>query len=290
MNILGLHSQGEQLSSKLSRFTRAMCIVGLPFVLLLISSGCLVSTEHQINYGLNHFNMGLYNQAIPALVNAANSLEKTNPPDPRLPQILVALGDMANSEGRNDLAEGFYKRALNSAEHLAKPNNTLLRNSLVHGGNFYLNIDRPAEGLPLLQRAVAISETNPEFPRTLYAIDLDNLGQAYYRLNRHPEGRALSVQALSVLGHAKSEPEALKARGIVFYNLAMSYKDLNENAEAEANFRNSLEILSPSTGHKAGSPSEIRVLITAYANFLRKLGRGDDAKQIEARIEQSIHP
>jgi tetratricopeptide (TPR) repeat protein len=232
--------------------------------------------------------MGLYNQAIPALVSAENSLAKTNPPDPRLPQIQIALGDMASAENRTDLAEKFYKKALISSEHLAVPSQTLVRNSLVHGGNFYLHLDRPAEALPLLLRAAAISERASGFPRTLYAIDLDNLAQAHMGLGREKEGRVLCLQALQVLDNANSETEAPKARGIIYFNLGVSHEKQHENAEAESYFKKSLEVLSPRLGPKAGSPGEIRTLVNEYAGFLRGLGRIDEAIQIETRLPKPI--
>src|SRR6185369_7189916 len=78
--------------------------------------GChYFSTEDQINYGLNHYKMGAYGEAIPALISAARSLEKENPPDPRLVDVLLALGSMAESERRDDLAADFYPRALKAA-------------------------------------------------------------------------------------------------------------------------------------------------------------------------------
>ena len=274
----------QTISRTLQAFGRGWLIFALP----LLSFGCLVNTEHQINYGLNHYNMGLYNQAIPALVSAESALAKTNPPDPRLPQVQIALGDMASAESRNDLAEGFYKKALISSEQLAVPSTTSVRNSLVHGGNFYLHVKRPAEALPLLLRAAGISEKAPGFPRTLYAIDLDNLAQAHMGLGREKEGRALCLQALRVLENAKPEPEAPKAQGIIYFNLAVSHEKQHENAEAESYFNNSLEVLSPRVGPKAGSPSEIRTLIKEYAGFLRGLGRTDEAIQIEARMPKPI--
>jgi len=276
-----------QINSRTLHAIGRGCLI---FALPVLFCGCLVNTEHQINYGLNHYNMGLYNQAIPALVSAERSLAKTNPPDPRLPRIQIALGDMASAENRNDLAEEFYKKALVASERLAVPDKTSVRNSLVHGGNFYLNLKRPSEALPLLLRAVAISEKAPDFPRTLYAIDLDNLAQAYMGLGREQEGRALSLQALGVIDNAKSEPEALKARGIIYFNLGVSHEKQHENAEAESYFIRSLEVLSPRTGPKAGSLSEIRTLINEYAGFLRGLGRTDEANQVESRMPKPILP
>ena len=93
-------------------------------VLLLAAAllgGC-ASTDQQVNYGLNHFRMGLYNQAIPPLRSAADTLERKSPPDPRLPEIFIALGEMAADTTRPDLAEGFYKKALKAADELSTPN------------------------------------------------------------------------------------------------------------------------------------------------------------------------
>jgi hypothetical protein len=46
-------------------------------------SGCqYFSTEYQINYGLNHYEMGLYDLAIPPLMTAAKSLEGKSRPIP----------------------------------------------------------------------------------------------------------------------------------------------------------------------------------------------------------------
>src|SRR5262245_10277070 len=97
------------------------CALACRVLMLALSTlvvGC-ASTEQQINYGLNHYELGLWGPAtIRPLVSAANSLEKTSPPDPRLPRILLALGTMAESHKRDDLAEDFFRRALKAAEAL----------------------------------------------------------------------------------------------------------------------------------------------------------------------------
>jgi hypothetical protein len=102
-------------------------------------AGCLASsTEQQINYGLNHYEMGLWGPAtIRPLVSAANSLETANPPDPRLSRILLALGTTAESHIRDDLAADFFRRALKTAEALRPVDEAQPRNALVDLGLFY---------------------------------------------------------------------------------------------------------------------------------------------------------
>jgi tetratricopeptide (TPR) repeat protein len=263
------------------RLTLVCAIAALP-------TGCLlVSTDYQVNYGLNHYAMGLDSLAIPPLLSAAESLEKADPPDRRLPQVLIALGNMATRDKRFDLAEDFYGRALKAAAALPLPDENILRNALVSGGMFYLGQNRAAEAAPLFERAAGISEQPPRFPRTLHAIDLDNLGQAYSQQGHHAEGVALSVRALRVLDEAPSGPDAIKTRGIILHNLGYSYAEQGRYAEAETHYRRALEILAPSAGPPVGETWRVQTVLTNYAVLLRKLGRNEEAKMLEARIQRS---
>src|SRR5262245_16648031 len=256
---------------------------------LLLSAALLggcQSTDQQVNYGLNHYRMGLYNQAIPPLRSAAATLEKESPLDPRLPEIFMALGEMAADTKRPDLAEGFYNKALKAADALATPDENAQRNVCVSAGNFYLAQKRAAEAVPLLERAVRISERNTtRFPRTLHAIDLDNLGQAYSYLGRQAEGRAMSARALKVLDGAKEEKDAAKTRGVVLYNLGYGFWEEQRYAEAEANYRRALEILAPSSGPQVGENWRVRTVLGSYAELLRKLGREPEAAALDRRRE-----
>ena len=128
------------------------------FICAAALAGCAyTSTEQQINYGLNHYRMGLYDQAITPLVSAAESMEKQSPPDARLVDVLLALGDMAQAKDRKDLAAGFYPRALKAAEAVTPADNTRLRNALVGTGLFYTYNGRPRDALPLLEQAGVLS-------------------------------------------------------------------------------------------------------------------------------------
>jgi len=125
--------------TSIHRVRRALACGALVLALSTLVAGCLASsTEQQINYGLNHYEMGLWGSAtVRPLVSTANSLEKANPLDPRLPRILLALGTMAESHKRDDLAEDSFRRALKAAEALRPVDEAQTRNALVDLGLFY---------------------------------------------------------------------------------------------------------------------------------------------------------
>lgn len=157
---------------------------------LLIAQGLLIgcmSSETKVDSGLWHFNAGLYAQAIPLLVDGVPALEQKEPLDPRIPTAYVALGDMAAADKKTEMADNFYKRAVQTTRAHHPSNHVLNRNSLVHAGNFFLTQSRFAEALPLLAEAAAISGQDNTMPRLLYAIDLDNLSLAYSGLHREVE-------------------------------------------------------------------------------------------------------
>jgi len=252
----------------------------LAALLVTCSCGCLYfSTERQISYGLTHYEMGLYEQAIPPLMTAARSLEKESPPDPRLVDVLIALGTMAVSEERNDLAGDFFARALKAAEALRPADERRLRNALVNLGMFYAQDDRrPREAIPLLERAAAISSGYGD--RELYAIDLDNLGFACQQAGMYAEGSKHSLEALAVIETVSTGSEREKTRGVILHNLAMSYAGEGRNAEAEERFRQSVAVLESAPGVE---PWRLETARHSYAEFLRRTGRAKEARELESR-------
>lgn len=253
----------------------------LTLALSILAAGCASSTEQQINYGLNHYEMGLWGPAtIRPLVSAANSLEKTSPPDRRLPRILLALGTMAGSHERDDLAEDFFRRALKAAEALRPADEAQTRNTLVDLGLFYTGKGREKEAEPLLARAAGISGSLPQ--RHLYAIDLDNLAIALDQQKRHSEANALSMKALAVLDSVPPGGMEDRTRGVILHNVARSYVDQGRYGEAEKLYRDSLAIL------EAGSPRDVeswrlRTVLKNYAGLLRRTGREAEAQALERR-------
>lgn len=250
-------------------------------------SGChYFSTESQINYGLNHYEMGLYGHAIPALVSAADSLEGKKPLDPRLVEVLVALGTMAASEKRNDLARDFYLRGLKAAEALQPIDNTRLRNSLVNLGMFYSYNDRAKDSLPILQRATSISKTFND--QTFYAIDLDNLASAYQNLKQYVEASELQLKALGVVNEMAAGKFLLRTKGTILHNLGRSFVEIGRHSEAETRFKESIAVLT--MDQREAEPWRIRTAKKSYVDLLMRMGREKEAKDLKSQIEAPVLP
>lgn len=227
--------------------------------------------------------MGLYDKAIPALVSAAKALESSDYPDPRLPQVLNALGNMAISTGEGHRAEDFFLRALKSAEKLTPEDKMKTRNTLVHLGLFYSERDRAKEAVPLLERAARISEEGTD--RVLFAIDLDNLDLNFERLNLHKKSNTLSLKAVEILDSLPPEKEDVVTRALILYNLAWSYKNQKRYTEAEPLYRKSLYLFENETRGQIQN-WQIKTVLKGYANLLRQTNRNDEAVVMESRIKQ----
>jgi tetratricopeptide (TPR) repeat protein len=264
-----------------ARPTGRAALIG-SIALSIALSGCMyVSTDRQINYGLNHYEMGLYDLAIPPLVTAAESMEKSSPPDPRLVDVLLALGDMAVKKDRKDLAADFYMRALNAAETFKPIDNKRLRNALVNSGLFYTYNGRPKDAVPLLERAAAISRELGE--PVLYAIDVDNIGAAYQELHQYSQASQYSVKALAIIEPIKTGQYLVRTKGVILHNLAASYVKLNRYKEAEPLFKQSLALLESVPNEV--EPWRVRTVRKSYADLLRRTGRIKEANEMERAAE-----
>ena len=191
--------------------------------LSFISPGChYFNTESQIDSGLNHYEMGLYNQ-VSLLSSQPPMAERGGPPNPRLVEILLALGDMAQSEKRNDMAADFYPRALKAAEALKPVDNERLRNAFVRTGMFYSYHERAAEAY----RCRACRSTVGGIRRSgVFAIDLDDLAFAHQNQKRYEKAVQLQSKALKI---ADKLPTAkYPNKGTILHNLGSSYMEWDD--------------------------------------------------------------
>lgn len=248
---------------------RLLILAGLCIAL----PGCVYfSTDRQINYGLSHYEMGLPGHAIPPLIEAARSLEKDNPPDPRLVDVLVALGNMAQQDKKNDLAADFFSRALKAAD------TRRLRNALVNTGLFRQKHGQSAEALPLLQRAADISGHDDQ--PILHAIDLDNLAQAHSSLGQFQTAVGLQQEALDIAIRTTDGQYLARTRGTILHNLGDTYAELGREQDAEACFRQAIATLS--AGGREVEAWRLDRARKRYAELLRKAGRDKEAQVLEA--------
>lgn len=278
------------LNRLIARMHMVLGALGTTILIVCITaslSGCLYfSTEYQITYGLNHYEIGLYDLAIPPLVTAAKSLEGKTPPDPRLVEVFIALGTMAMSKEHKDLAVDFFPTALKVAEALNPTDSKRLRNALVNLGMFYAENERPREAIPLLKRAATISIGLDE--QVYYAMDLDNIGFAHQRLGEYAEASEYSLKALAVIEHVATGKYIARTKGVIFHNLASAYVELSRYVEAEANLKRSLALLQSAPAEV--EPWRLEMTRKSYADFLHRTGRLKEAeiKGPKSRGEASI--
>jgi tetratricopeptide (TPR) repeat protein len=271
------------LNRLIARMPRVPGALGSTILIVCITaslSGCLYfSTEYQITYGLNHYEMGLYDLAIPPLVTAAKSLEGKTPPDSRLVEVFIALGTMAMRTEHKDLAVDFFPKALKVAEALNPADSRRLRNALVNLGMFYAENERPREAIPLLKRAATISIGLDG--QVYYAIDLDNIGFAHQRLGEYAEASEYSLKALDVIEHVTTGNYIARTKGVILHNLASAFVELNRYVEAEANFKKSLAVLQSAPAEV--EPWRLEMTKKSYADFLHRIGRLKEAEEIGAQ-------
>lgn len=215
-----------------------LCIFSIIFLLV----GC-ASTESNVNYGLNHYDMGLYNHAIPPLLKSIPELEKSDPTDQRVSRGYLALGIMAENDKRYAKAEIFLKKALETSQIVTLNRSTHIRNAHNTLGNFYLNRKKYDIALIHLNQALDISNQENLEP-TLIAIDLDNLALVHSELGEHKKSLKLSKQAIELNEQSPSHQHYLLTKGIVYFNQAKTYELINENKLAETNYDLSIKALA----------------------------------------------
>ena len=242
--------------------------------------GACAATEENVNSGLWHYKAGLYGQAAPKLVRAVPDLEKSNPSDPRVLSGYLALGRMAAADAAYEPAAGYFDKALQLARARHAADVTLTRNALVETGNFLNERKRFLDAIPLLQEAASISQRDSSLPRTLHAMDLDNLALAHAGAGNQVLAMAASDASLKTLDALSPTKDVQATRGVVLYNRAYALAEQGQVAAADATYKEALSLVRANA-----APWRTKVVVANYAKFLRTHGRDTEALAIERAAE-----
>jgi tetratricopeptide (TPR) repeat protein len=256
----------------------------IPVVLaLIVMSACMVRTDAKIHYGMNHYEMGLYGHAIAPLRTVAARLDGVDPTDPRLPRVLEALGEMAWSSGRTDLAEEYFARNIDKVEHLDPPNERWAHRALTSLGLFLRSQKRSEEAIPLLARARDIARAWTD-DRRGYAIALDNLSLACADVERWDEAIRHGDEALSTLDELEPSAENDRTRAVILFNRAWSFDRRGERSQAEPHYVEAIQIFER---HPIpdGERWRLGVMLESYAELLAADGRVDEAAAAARRAK-----
>jgi len=224
-------------------------------------------------YGL----MGLMDHsAIPA--RAALKILREYPGDPRLPDVLVTLGNALRRTQPAE-AEGLYKEA--AELHEAKGHQesaTTVWNNL---GTLCAEQSRHAEALQYYEKALAVRERIPSTRLARIGSLLNNIANCHRRMGNYAKAHELLDRAIQLL---KLESQA----GVSGLASAYGVRGLvlrDEGRDADA-----VELFEQAYAERKNTPSpnleSMKENLEEEIAALRRLGRQEDAQAAEARLAQ----
>ncbi|WP_342735494.1 CHAT domain-containing tetratricopeptide repeat protein [Bradyrhizobium sp. B117] len=181
---------------------------------------------------------GKYSEALPLAQGMAARLESDNGRE--LAAALNNLGQVYAGQGRDDLAEPLYKRAIALMEKALGLETPLVSAELTNLAALYQRQGRFAEAEPLFKRALAVSEKGLSREHPDVGRALNNLATLYVKQERQAEAEPLFQRALAI--YQKVAGPEHPAVATVLNNIGQVDRDLNRDAEAEAPIKRSLAI------------------------------------------------
>ncbi|QOZ06790.1 tetratricopeptide repeat protein [Bradyrhizobium sp. CCBAU 51765] len=181
---------------------------------------------------------GKYSEALPFAQAMVASLEKDNGRD--LSAALNNLGRVHAGQGRDDLAEPLYKRAIALMEKSLGPDNALVAAELTNLAALYQRQGRFAEAEPLFKRALAVREKALPREHPDIGQSLNNIATLYAKQQRPADAEPLFRRALAI--YQKAAGPEHPAVATVLNNIGQVDRDLNRDADAEAPIKRSLAI------------------------------------------------
>ena len=182
---------------------------------------------------------GKYSGALPLAEAMVASLEKSdNGRD--LAGALNNLGQIHAGQGRDDLAEPLYKRAIALLEKSLGVDTPLVAAELTNLAALYQRQGRFAEAEPLFRRALAVREKSLSREHPDVGQALNNLATLYVKQEHFAEAEPLFRRALAI--YQKAAGPEHPAVATVLNNIGQVDRDLKRDADAEAPIKRSLAI------------------------------------------------
>lgn len=181
---------------------------------------------------------GKYPEALPLAQAMAARLESENGRE--LAAALNNLGQVHAGQGRDDLAEPLYKRAIALMEKALGLDTALMAPELSNLAALYQRQGRFSEAEPLFKRALAVSEKSLSRDHPDVGRALNNLATLYVKQEHFADAEPLFQRALAI--YQKAAGPEHPAVATVLNNIGQVDRDLNRDADAEAPIKRSLAI------------------------------------------------
>jgi len=224
-------------------------------------------------YGL----MGLMDHsAIPA--RAALRILREYPGDPRLPDVLVTMGNAVRKTSPAE-AESLYREALETHETKAHYESaTMAWNNL---GALCAEQGRHAEALAYYEKALEVRERIPSTPLARIGSLLNNIANCHRRMGNYAKAHELLDRAIRLL---KLESQAgVSGLASAYGTRGLVLRDEGRDADA-------VELFEQSYAERKNSPSpnleSMKAILEEEIAALHRLDREEDALAAEARLAQ----
>jgi tetratricopeptide (TPR) repeat protein len=207
------------------------------------------------------------------LLRSALKIFRDYPADPRLPALLISLGNALRKSSPTE-AEAFYKEA--AEIHVAKAQLESATTAWVNLGITCSEQGRQEESLAYYEKALHVRERIPSTHPSRIGVLLNNMANCYRRMRKFDEAMRLIDRASEILRSADDVElaSAYGTRGLIF-------QDDERDADA-------LEWLQRSYAQREKVPSpnidSLAENLEYQLTSLKRLGRLDEVAAAEAQI------
>ena len=221
-----------------------------------------------------------YAEAEPLYLRAVAIRERAlGPNHPRVASTMNDLATLYRNTGRYEEAEALYLRALAIKEEVLGPDHRSTGTTLSNLGIVYRRMERYDEAEALYLRALAIQENALGPNHFLVSTALNNLAVLYRTMERYVDAEPLYLRALAIRENTRGPDHPRTAT--VVYNLGRLYAEgLRRYEDAETLYARALAIREAALGEDSPSVADV---LEAYAEFLREVGRQEEAGPMEER-------
>jgi len=201
--------------------------------------------------------------------------------NPELASTLLNLAYIYIDRSHYSKAEEYTKRALNIIEKSFGPQHPRVAIILGDLGYLYLKAGKYNESEKQYKSTIAMLEKEVGREHSKIAEYLSHLGQLYFETARYDEAEKHLKRGLAIC--EKEEKPDLEVKAGILSNLGSLYfRGLERYEDAESYFKKALKIIEEDLDMHFSKAKET---VKDYAYLLRKLGREEEAADLEVRMK-----
>jgi len=232
--------------------------------------------------GLTWIELGDLDRAETEIVTATDiAAEDVGREHPRYANMLTAMSQLREAQGRIDDAEAELQRAVEIVRAAAGPSHRATVSAMMQLAQFYQRNDRLTDAATTLEAIVTVyREAEAEGPSHIQS--MNSLAQFYIETGQLAKAEAEARKALAIFERRNAVGPL---RAIVLDTLATSLQQQKRYLESEKRY---LEAIAQCR-RKDGTPADqFDEIAGHYAELLRLLGRDAEAEGLPEKLRQSL--